>query len=127
MNIGHRILLPAILSFLMIFSGIWVGLSGRPYNAVIFTVHKLTALAAVVFTAILIIQSLKTIGIKIVPFTLLVIAVLSVISLFVSGALLSIGKAPYVLLRLTHIILSISSVTTVVIIIYLLTKLSINN
>lgn len=120
MSIGQRLILSGILSFLTIVSGIWISCLGRPYNTVLFTIHKLIALAAVIFTVVLIVQLLKNIDIDAVLLLLLIVAVLSIIALFASGALLSIGKAPHILLRTIHAVSSISAVVTPVIALYLL-------
>lgn len=50
--------------FLTIGSGIWLSNSGKPYNTVIFTIHKLIALTAVVFTVILIVNLFRNVEIE---------------------------------------------------------------
>jgi hypothetical protein len=94
--------LPGILFALTLAFGFWLSHAGKPYNGLLFNVHKLIALGAVVL-AVLRLASLPR------PFDsfaliagLLVIATLCVIALFVSGALMSAGKLDYVVMLTIH-------------------------
>ncbi len=88
--------------FLCIFVfGFWLSRAGKPYNGIIFTIHKLLALGAVIYLAATVyqVQQLATFN----PAQVLCTALTAVcfLALFVSGALLSLDKAmPPVVLRL---------------------------
>jgi hypothetical protein len=81
-----------LLTFTLI-SGVFLSNSGKPYNGVIFTVHKLIALATVVVIAVNIYQLQKVGGVgALVELALFSVIGLLFLALFVSGALLSIGN-----------------------------------
>ncbi len=87
-----KIFLPIILFILTIAAGFWVSKNGKPYNTGIFTLHKLLALAAVILAAIVIAGLVKAVPLQSVIILLLVMASLSVVALFATGALMSIQK-----------------------------------
>ena len=41
-----------VFFLLILFSGYWLSRSGKPYNTIVFTIHKLVALAAIVLLGI---------------------------------------------------------------------------
>jgi hypothetical protein len=100
--LASKILLPGLLFLFTLGSGFWLSHSGKPLNIVIFTLHKLIALATVVFTVSLIYGLLKNVDPKIAVLTLMVISGLLVIALFVTGALLSTGKPANNLILTIH-------------------------
>lgn len=77
--------------------GFWLSNIGKPYNGLLFNIHKLIALGAVVLAVI---QLTKIPNLLMPPS--LVLAALSVIALFVSGALMSAGKLDYALMLTIH-------------------------
>jgi hypothetical protein len=89
--------------FLFIFiSGFWLSRSGKPYGTLLFTIHKLVALSAVLLLGWTAYQAQQS-----TPFTPLQIAALaaagvSVLALFVTGALLSIDKTMPEFVRSIH-------------------------
>ena len=96
-----RFILPVILYGLTLAFGFWLSQLGKPYNGLLFNVHKLIALAAVVVTVV----QLTRMPLTVSPWSLvalLVLAVIGVIALFVSGALLSAGQLDYVRMLLIH-------------------------
>jgi len=90
-----------LLLFTLVF-GVWLSNTGKPYNSVLFNIHKLIALGAVISTAVTV-SHLRT-GIDIQTFALgaIVVTGLLFLSLFVSGALLSIGKPEHVAILTIH-------------------------
>jgi hypothetical protein len=91
--IGSRILIPTSFFLLTLASGVWLSRSGRPLNTPIFTIHKLIALAAAVLTAIAVYGLFSKAEIQAVTLALIIAAGLGVLTLFVSGALLSRGNS----------------------------------
>jgi len=87
-----KIILPAVLFILVIASGFWVTRSGKPYHTGIFTLHKLAALATVVLTVINLTKLVKVMPAQSIIILMIIIAGLSVIALFATGALMSIQK-----------------------------------
>ena len=102
MSIISDFVTPIIGFLLTIASGIWLSRVGRPLNVFIFTVHKLIALAAVIFTTMQIYNIFKSGEVQSIITALIVIAGLCVLALFVSGAIMSIGLKAYDLLLNIH-------------------------
>jgi hypothetical protein len=94
--------IPGIAFLLTLVSGAWLGVSGRPYNGLLFNVHKLIALGAVIVTAIQIYQALEGPATQALLIALIVVAGLCVLALFVTGAMMSMGKPGYDVLRIVH-------------------------
>ena len=97
-----KFILPGILFLFTLASGMWLSKMGKPYNTGIFTIHKLIALGAVVLAAIQMAKGFKTTGVSSLVVFLFVVAILAVIALFVTGALMSLDKQPYALLLTIH-------------------------
>lgn len=93
---------PIIGFLLTVASGLWLSRVGRPLNVFIFTVHKLIALAAVIFTAMQIYSIFTGGDVQSIVIALIVIAGLCVLALFASGAMMSIGLKVYDLLLNIH-------------------------
>ncbi|CAG0993597.1 hypothetical protein ANAEL_02447 [Anaerolineales bacterium] len=99
--------------------GFWLSQLGKPYNGILFNVHKLIALGTVIFA---ILQISKTMNIAVSPLLIVVsiAAGLCVVALFASGALLSIGKLDYALTLVIHRIALAALLVMVVLASYLL-------
>jgi len=119
MSTDQKTIASCIALLATIGSGLWLTASGKPYNAAIFTVHKLIALAAAVSTGLFMFNLLKTIGFGVVAI-LVVTSVVSVLALFISGALLSIGNTPYHLAKTVHVVASIVAVVSAALSVYLM-------
>lgn len=93
--------LPILLFLLTLAFGFWLGHIGRPYNGILFNLHKLIALGTVILAGI---QIFKTAGSFDLPLTIiaLVVAGLCIIALFASGAFLSIGNLDYQAMKTVH-------------------------
>lgn len=102
MNILSRLVIPGIAFILTVAFGLWLSRSGRPYNGLLFNVHKLIALAAVIVTVIQFARIFGDADLPVLSIALLALAGLGSVALFVSGALMSAGKLDHVLLRMIH-------------------------
>ncbi len=103
MNIFIPYLAAGIAFILTLVFGVWLTRMGKPYNGVIFNIHKLCALAAVILTALPIYRALAAPGgLQILPILLIVLAVACVVVLFASGALMSLDKWRYKVLLSLH-------------------------
>ncbi len=120
METSIRFIVPGIVFLLTLASGIWLSLTGKPLSGVIFTLHKLIALAAVILTGIQITRSLHGVVTHASLISLLFLAALGVVTLFATGAMMSIGKVNYNLLRTAHNIALAVLVLTIGTTIYLL-------
>ncbi len=97
-----RVLLCGLLFVLTLISGVWVSSSGRPFNAAVFTVHKLIALATTVAVGFNVYRLYKEVDTRaFADAGLIGLTAIAFVSLFASGALLSSGRpAGSILLRL---------------------------
>ncbi len=115
-----KFILPIILFVLTVAAGFWVTKTGKPYNTGIFTLHKLLA-AAVVLAAIAIAKFLKIAPAQPVIIALIVLAALSIIALFATGALMSIqktvGSAWLLIHRVAPFVLAGSSISAILLLV----------
>ncbi len=111
------------LFFLFIFlSGIWLSNSGKPLNAIILTVHKLIALAAVVFLVMTIYQVNQVATLSATESTASVVTGLFFLGAIITGGLLSTSKPmPAAVLRM-HQITPFLSVFSTAVTLYLLIR-----
>lgn len=119
-TIALRMVVTGFLFLVTVVFGVWLSNSGKPLNTLIFTIHKLTALAAVIFTVIVIHNLLKNVEVKIIILTLILVAGLSVLALFISGVFLSLGKPVNNIVLTIHRIMTIMTVISTAVTIYLL-------
>jgi hypothetical protein len=82
--------------------GFWLSRAGKPYNGVLFNMHKLIALGTVVLTAVQIYSLLKGSHVQTLFILAVTGAVIGVMALFASGAFLSIGNLNYAAMKLVH-------------------------
>ncbi len=120
MSIQQNILLSGIIMAITIVIGIWLSRSGKPYNNVVLTVHKLIVLVNIVFAVLLFINIYKTAIVGSFLITLTSIAGLSVLSLLATGAVMSIKKTSTTLLRVIHILGTVLVFASTVVILYLM-------
>jgi hypothetical protein len=92
MDVAVRFVIPGILFLLTLGFGFWLSRAGKPYNGLIFNVHKLIALATVVLAAIQVRNTLENVEVQFVLLALIALTGLAVIALFVTGALMSANK-----------------------------------
>ena len=82
--------------------GFWLGRIGKPYNGILFNIHKLIALGAVVLTSVQLYKTFKVIGPQSQLVISLIGAAVCVLALFASGAFLSIGNVKYETAKFIH-------------------------
>lgn len=92
MNYLKLAMLPGFLFLFIVGSGIWVRKIGKPYNNLLFNIHKLIALGTVILTGIRLstldpIQTFPRVAIL-----LIALAALGVIGMFATGAFMSIKE-----------------------------------
>ena len=115
-----KFLASGILVLLTLVFGVWLSLSGKPYNGLLFNIHKLIALGAVVVTAVQLYRLLKGTQIPVSHIVLIVVAGLCVVALFFSGAMMSAGKLDYQVMLAIHRIALILMVIVMAVTVYLL-------
>ena len=102
MDIVVRFVIPGILFLLTLGFGFWLSHAGKPLNVVLFNVHKLIALAAVVLAVIQTRNVLKDGEVQFVLIALIALTGLTVVALFVTGALMSANKPAHDTLLTIH-------------------------
>lgn len=87
-----RIIVAGGLLLLTIASGYWLSHSGKPYSVAIFTIHKLIALSAVISTAVAVHHIRTVVDLGALDIGAIVVTGVLFLALFVTGAVMSIGK-----------------------------------
>jgi len=82
--------------------GFWLGITGRPYNGVLFNIHKLIALGTAIITSIRLYDVFENSEMQILVVAVIVVAGLALVTLFASGAFLSIGNLRYEVMKFIH-------------------------
>jgi hypothetical protein len=122
MEIFTKFITSGILLLLTLAFGFWLSSSGKPYNGLLFNIHKLIALGLVILSSIQIYRVLRVDEIQPLLILIIVLAVLCAAALFVSGALLSSGtpfESPMLTIhRIAPVLLTIS----LAVLIYLLSR-----
>jgi hypothetical protein len=93
---------PGLAFLLTLVFGFWLSRVGRPYNGVLFNIHKLLALGAVIAAAVQFSGILRGVPAQALSGVALVVAGAGVIALFATGALMSLNNPNYALLLNIH-------------------------
>lgn len=117
-----RIIITGVLLLFTLITGVWLSSLGRPMNGLLFNVHKLISLGAVVFLVIVVNQLRKEAGFSPIALGVSVITGLLFLSLFVSGALLSIEKTANPSILLVHRVAPLLAAAVTALTILLLTN-----
>lgn len=91
----------AILILLSVGLGIWLSLRGRPLNMPLSVLHKLSAVAALVFTALAVFGGAGFTTLALMKQVAGVVALVALVALFATGAVLS-GKERKKVLMWVH-------------------------
>lgn len=101
-------LTPGIFYLLTLVFGFLVSKKGKPYNVPLFNVHKLLALGSVILVIIQLSKLSLSIESQALLVSLLFLSGVWVIALFVTGALMSIGKPDYKTVLTLHRIMIVA-------------------
>ncbi len=104
MSFIQKVVVLTLLYILTIMSGFWLSHFGKPLNQIIMTLHKLIALASVIYSVVIIRSLLKNIEFHSLYLFLFVLSGIFVIILFVSGALLSREDTSYHIFSIIHLV-----------------------
>ena len=111
---------PGIFFLLTLGFGIWLSLAGKPYNGILFNLHKLIALGAVIIIGIQVSKTLHSSDSQALIIALLVLAGICVVALFASGALMSMEKLNYEAMLAIHRVAPILAAIAMATAVYLL-------
>ena len=103
-TIQMKITITAGLLLCIFAFGFWLSRSGKPYNQVIFTIHKLIALGAVIYLGTTVHKIHQAASLNPANMTIIMLTALCGLIAFVTGALLSTNQAmPLIVLRLHQV------------------------
>lgn len=103
MTFQAKLFWPALLFLLTLAFGFLLSRAGKPYNGLLFNVHKLLALGGAVVAVSQGVKLPSPAGSSLALLVgALILAALCVVALFASGALMSAGKLDYALLLAVH-------------------------
>lgn len=102
MDIVSNFYTAGIIYLLTLASGVWLSYTGRPLNSMIFTIHKLIALGAVILTWRQVYPLLKSGKAESLVIVSLVIVGLCIVALVATGALMSLDKPAYDIFQRIH-------------------------
>jgi hypothetical protein len=115
--IQTRIPVIGLLFIFLLLSGVWLSNSGKPLNTLIFTIHKLIALATVIVLAVAIYQSRTAVEMNAAIWVAIIVTGLLFVAMFVTGALLSIiqptNEVVLTIHRVIPFLVAISTAATV--------------
>lgn len=94
--------------------------SGKPYNTIIYNIHKLVGLAALVFLIITIYNIDQVDGLNAVEILICIVAGLFFLIVIISGGLASIRKTIPTVISILHKVSSYLTVLSVIVVLYLL-------
>lgn len=92
-TIGSRVAGAGLSAILVFVSGFWLSRSGKPYNGVVLTIHKLISLVAAFLLGTTIYQANRVPALQPVELSAVVVAGLAFLVTVISGGLLSTDKA----------------------------------
>ncbi len=115
-----KYLLPGILLLLTLSFGLWVSHLGKPYDGLLFNIHKLIALGMVIVVIVRLSAVFKNVDPLLPVIVLLILGITCIVALFASGALLSAGKLDYKTMRLVHRIAPVVLVIDMGLVVYFL-------
>lgn len=102
MNSASLLLCTGVLFIVTVIFGFWLSHLGKPYHQILFNVHKLIALAVVVLVGLEFSKLLKSGNVESKIILLVIFFAVMVISLFASGAIMSLDKLNFTMLRWIH-------------------------
>jgi hypothetical protein len=109
------------LFFLFVFLfGFWLSNSGKPYNVVILTIHKLISLAALVFLAVTVCRMHQASALNSIELTACVATALLFVGTIIIGGLLSADKPMPQVISTIHQLTPYLTVLSTAVTLYLL-------
>jgi hypothetical protein len=118
-----RIVGTGLLFVIIFLSGILLSNSGRPLNVMVFTIHKLIGLAAIIFLAVTIYQINQQAALSATEVIVSVVTGLLFVGTIITGGLVSLEQpVPRVVLTLHQILPILTVLSTVVTLYHLLSR-----
>ena len=80
------------LVLITIVMGLILHKSGKPYNTIIFSIHKLATIAFLIFIVVIVVNHIRINGSDGIFITFLIASIISVFALMISGGLMSLDR-----------------------------------
>jgi hypothetical protein len=87
-----KIIISSVLLILLVVAGIYIHLTGKPYNTFVFTVHKLFTVAMIIILVITVKNYLGATDVSSLHYLLVGGAGLALTGLLISGGMMSLDK-----------------------------------
>jgi hypothetical protein len=113
MNVPLRFLIATVLLVLTVGTGIGISHQGKPYPVILFFFHKLLSLTLTLYTLLLIIGLLGMSRVEGWLILLLLVGGLSIVTLFVSGVLISTDRISIDQASVIHAVAAVLMIVTV--------------
>ena len=120
MQIDSRILIIALLYIVKFLFGFWLFRTGKPYNTLILTIHKLVSLATLVYIVVIANRVRLDIGLSEVETIVVVATILLFLVSIATGGVLSVDKPAAGFLSILHKLAPVLSVISTSATLYLL-------
>lgn len=121
---ASKIILSAISFIIVIVSGILMSRLGKPYQAVLFNIHKLISLAAIVLAAIALNNFRKASGLSSQQLTLVIAIAIFVLATLATGGIISAKEEPAKIILMIHKIMPVLIVIGLTTFLIILKKVS---
>ena len=115
-----KIVIIVLIAIVIYVSGAWLNKSGKPYNVIVLTIHKLIAFGIFIYIVISCYRIYKTDALTSIESILCLFMVASFLSGIISGGFLSANASVPSFVQLIHRVSSVASVIFTGAIIYLL-------
>ena len=119
-----RTIITGVLFLIIFLSGFWLSRSGKPYQVIIFTLHKLIALGVFAFLVVTVYKSHQTTPLEPLMWIAFVFTVVIFVATVVTGGLLSIDKPVPSALAVVHNVFPYLSLLSSAGMLYLLSRLA---
>lgn len=103
MTLTSKAMISGIGLILIFAFGFSLSKLGKPYNQVLFNVHKLIALGIIVYTLFYLKRAMVFQNMSAMMWIGAILIVISIIALFATGAMLSIGNVERMVLKRIHL------------------------
>lgn len=120
MHIDKRILIITILYIAKFIFGFWLFRTGKPYNSLLLTIHKLVSLATLVYIVIIANRVQLNVGLSTIEWISVVITILLFLISIATGGALSIDRPADILVSLMHKVVPVLSILSTAATLYLL-------
>ena len=123
--IDLKLVFTTLLFIFVFISGIMLSKYGRPLNIVLFTIHKVISILALILTIIVIYHLLRGVDLKAIDYSIILVTSIFFLSAIITGGLLSIEKMTNDIILVSHKVLSILTLISITFTVYFFINLKV--